>query len=64
MFLDFKLNSQEHVENMLNRINKIIGLKLQNALPRPLLFTIYNSFIRLHLDHGDIIYDQLYNASL
>ena len=64
MFLDFKLNFQEHVENMLNRINKTIGLKLQNALSRSLLFIIYNSFIRLHLDHGDIIYDQLYNASL
>ena len=65
MFLDFKLNFQEHFENMLNTVNKTIGLqrKLQNTLSRPSLMTIYKSFIRPHLDHGDIIYDQAYNAS-
>ena len=65
MFLDFKLNFQEHFENMLNKVNKTIGLlrKLQNTLPRPSLLTIYKSFIRPHLDYGDIIYDQAYNAS-
>ena len=25
--------------------------------------TIYKSFIRLHLDYGDVIYDQVYNVS-
>ena len=65
MFLDFKLNFQEHFENMLNKVNKTIGLlrKLQNTLPRPSLLTIYKSFIRPHLDYGDIIYDQACNAS-
>ena len=28
-----------------------------------LLLTIYKPFIRPHLDYGDIIYDQAYNAS-
>ena len=37
--------------------------KLRNTLPRPSLLTIYNLFIRLRLDYGDIIYDQAYNAS-
>ena len=34
-----------------------IGLlrKLQKILPRPPLITIYKSFIRSHLDYGDII---------
>ena len=65
MFRDFKLNFEEHFENTLNNVNKTIGLlrKLQNALPRPSLLTIYKSFIRPHLDYGDIIYDQAYNAS-
>ena len=65
MFLDLKLNFQEHFENMLNKVNKTIGLlrKLQNTLPRPSLLTIYKSFIRPHLDYGDIIYDHVYNAS-
>ena len=65
MFLDYKLNLQEHFENMLNKVNKTIGLlrKLQNTLPRPSLLTIYKSFIRPHLDYSDVIYDQAYNVS-
>ena len=37
MFLDLKLNFQEHFENMLNKVNKAIGLiqTLQNIFPRP-----------------------------
>ena len=65
IFLDFKLNSQEHFENILNKVNKTIGLlrKLQNSFSRTSLFRIYKSFIRLHFDYGDIIYDQAYNVS-
>ena len=50
---------------MLNKVNKTIWLlwELQNTLPRPSLLTNYKSFIRPHLDYGDIIYDQAYNAS-
>ena len=50
---------------ILNKVNKTIGLlrKLQNILPRSALLTIYKTFIRSHLDYGDIIYDQAYNAS-
>ena len=50
---------------MLNKVNKTIGLlrKLQNTLPRPSLLTIYKSFIRPHLDYGDIIYDQVHRVS-
>ena len=32
--------------------------KLQNIIPRNFLLTIYKSFIRIHLDHGDIIHHQ------
>ena len=65
MFLNFKLNFQEHFENMLNKVNKTIRLlwKLQNTLPRPSLLTIYKPFIRPHLDYGDIIYESAYNVS-
>ena len=28
-----------------------------------LLITIYKAFVRPHLDYGDILYDQAYNAS-
>ena len=56
MFPDFKLNFLEHFQDMLNKVNKTIWLlrKLQNALPRPSLLIIYKSFIRPHLDYGDI----------
>ena len=65
IFLDFKLNFQVHFENMLNKVNKTIGLlrKLQNTLPRPSLLIIYKSLIRPHLDYDDVIYGQAYNAS-
>ena len=48
-----------------SKVNKTIGiiLKLQNVLPRSTLLKIYNSFIRSHLDYGDIIYDKAFNES-
>ena len=36
IFLDYKLNFQEHLGNMLNKVNKNVGLlqRLQSTLPR------------------------------
>ena len=44
---------------------KRIGIirKLSNVLPRKSSITIYNSFVRPHLDYGDLIYDQTNNES-
>lgn len=49
---------------MLSKVNKTTGLlqKLQSTLPKSSLFTIYKSFVRPYLDHGNIVYDQAYNA--
>ena len=65
MFLDTKLDFQGHLKSIFNKVNKTIGLlhKLHNTLPRLPLLTIYKSFIRPHLDYGDIICDQAYNVS-
>ena len=65
MFLDSKLNFSEHLKTILQKTNKTIGLlrKLQTLLPRAPLITIYKSFIRPHLDYGDMIYDQTFNMS-
>ena len=65
MHLDTKLNFQEHLHNIMNKVDKTIGLlrKLQAILARPSLVTIYKAFIRPHLDYGDIIYDQAYKES-
>ena len=56
---------KEHLKSIFSKINKAIGLlrKHHNVLPRSLLLTLYNSFTRLHLDNGDIIYDQTYNST-
>ena len=65
MFLDSKLDFKEHKQNVLNKVSKTIELlrQLQKVLPRPPLIKIYKSFIRSHLDYGDIIYDQACNVS-
>ena len=51
--------------SMFKKVNKTISLlrKLQNNLPRAPLVTIYKSFIRSHLDYGDILCDQTFNNS-
>ena len=53
----FKLKIWKHFENMLDKVNKTIGLleKLQSTLPRQSLLAIYKSFIRPHLNYGDIV---------
>ena len=63
--LDTKLDFSLHLKNVQNKVNKTIGLlcKLQDTLPRTSLITIFKSFIRSHLDYGDIIYDRAYNTS-
>ena len=37
--------------------------KFLQVLPRPSLITIYKAFIRTHLDHGDVAFDQAFNNS-
>ena len=65
MYLDAKLNFQEHLNNALSKVNKTTRLlrKLEAFLPRPSLVTVYRAFVRPHLVYGDIIYDQTYNDS-
>ena len=65
LLLDVKLDFQGHLKNIYSKVNKTMGLlrKLHNTLPRLPLLTIYKSFIRPHLDYGDVIYDQAHTAS-
>ena len=64
ILLGVQLDFQGHLKNIYSKVNKTIGLlrKLHNTLPRLPLLTIYKSFIRPHLDYGDIIHDQAYAA--
>ena len=64
MFLVTNLDFQEHFKGIFSKVNKVIGLlrTLHHILPRPRLLTICKSFIRPHLDYGNIIYAQIYNT--
>ena len=50
----------------IGKTSKRIGVikKLFKSLPRNVLLTIYKSFVRPHLDYGDIVYDRPDNESL
>ena len=63
MILDVKLDFKSHVKEKCSKFNKGVGVikKLRNILPRKSLLTIYKSFVRPHLEYGDIIYDHPYN---
>ena len=65
MQLDKKLNFKEHLNKVESKVNKTIGIirRLQKVLPQSTLLTIYKSFIRPHVDYGDIIYDKTFNQS-
>ena len=65
IILDNKLKFDDHIKMVFRKISKTVGLlrKLHNFLPRAALIAIYKGFIRLHLDCGDILYDQAYNTS-
>ena len=61
--LDLKLTFEEHLLNVFKTVDRTIGFmrKLQSVLPRITLVTIYEAFVRPHLDYGNILYDQAFN---
>ena len=65
MILDSGLSYKNHLQFVFSRANRTIGLlrKLQATLPRKSLVTIYKSFIKPHLDYGDIVYYWASNES-
>ena len=65
LFLDQKLSFDEHIQCILIKTHKIIGMirKLQPIILRAALLTIYKSYLRPHLDYGDVIYDRAFNES-
>ena len=60
MHFDEKLNFNHHVKEKIAKANIC---KSAHVLPRQSLLTRYKSFIRPHLDYGDMIYDQPNNKS-
>ena len=66
VYLDKKPNFHQYIKEIITKVSKGIGVikKLNNVLPRKALLTIYKSFVRPHLDYGDILYHQPYNESI
>ena len=67
LFLDSKLNFSGHINEKIKKTSKGINvIRKMNliSLPRSSLLTIYKSFVRPHLNYGDVIYDQPNNSSL
>ena len=65
LVLDNKLTFKKRIKDRLNKTYFGVGKikRLRDILPRDSLVTIYKSFIRPHLDYGDVIYDQRNNDS-
>ena len=63
--LGLKLNFNAHADQKIKKCNRIIALirRLSVALPRNALLTIYKTFVRPHLDYGDILYDKPNNEN-
>ena len=59
-----KLACQEHLNMVLTKVYKSIGLlsKLHNSLSRAVLVKIFESFIETQLDYGDVFYDQVFHS--
>ena len=66
LYLDTKLNFSEHINEKIKKavrgISVIKNLNVTSSYSS--LLTIYKSFIRPHLDYGDVIYDQPNNNRL
>ena len=60
---DSKLSFNEHVNQKINKCNRILGLmkRLSLTLSRKQLLTIYKTFVGSHLYYADIIYDIPFN---
>ena len=65
LLLDKRLAFDRHVEEMIVRANKGVGLitTLRRYLSRNSLLTIYKALIRSQLDYGDVVYNYPGNAS-
>ena len=63
--LDKKLDFNIHIENKINKCNKMIAImkRLSLSISRGSLLTMYKSFVRSHLDYAYIVYDKLGNVN-
>ena len=60
LILDSKLEFNQHIDEKINKCNKIIRTmrRLAIKLSRKSLLTIYKSFVKPLLEYADILYDK------
>ena len=65
LILDSKLDFNEHVNTVLSKVNKMTSLlrTFQHILLQHSLLMICKTFVRPHLDYGNVIYDKVFNES-
>ena len=65
VILDFKLTFEDHLNDVLGKVNKAVGLlrKFRNFVPVSTLITIYKAFIWPYLDYGNVLCDEIFNNS-
>ena len=65
LVLHSKLDFKFHVDQKIKKYDKFIGLirRLSVSVPRNTLLAMYKSFIRPHLDYGDILFDKPENEN-
>ena len=58
--LDSKVTFNSHIDQKIEKCNKLIGLlrRLAVNLPRNALLAVYKSIFIPHLNYGDILYDK------
>ena len=63
---EISLTFDEHTKAITSKVSKTIDLlrKINKNLPRSSLTIIYKSFVRPHLDYGDVLFDKVYNNSI
>ena len=63
--LDFKLTFHDHLDIVFTKVRKTIGIlrTLNSILPRAPLATIFKTFVRPHLDYGDVLYNQAFYST-
>ena len=57
--LSTDLHFHDHINNIIRTVNMLLGpiYPIAKFLPRPILASIYTTYIRPHFDYCDIIYD-------
>ena len=66
LFLNSKLNFLDHINEKIKKATKGVTAirKINLLLPRSSLLTTYKSFVRPHLNYGDVVYDRSNNSRL